>query len=177
MRHPAPQHGLREGAGGRRRRCWREDRLSAALASSPSSPARCSTTWEWPCRTRSRILGRDAPSVTTSASSRTASATFPCTSPGAARRRSTASTTLVPAEQGHRAAVHSARPQGGRHQPHAAQPEVPALRSAAPGSDELPERRKGGIRGLWAGRMQSRGMSLSTAGVDESSGTGGQQAR
>ena len=38
------------------------------------------------------------------------------------------------------------------------------------GSDELPERKKGGIRGLWAGRMQSRGLSLST---DEGSSAAG----
>jgi len=38
------------------------------------------------------------------------------------------------------------------------------------GTNELPERKKGGVRGLWAGRMQSRGLAL--AADDGSSATG-----
>ncbi len=39
------------------------------------------------------------------------------------------------------------------------------------GSDELPERRKGGIRGLWAGRMQSHGMNLTTEDGSSTAGS------
>jgi len=38
------------------------------------------------------------------------------------------------------------------------------------GNDELPERKKGGIRGLWAGRMQTRGFGVS---VDEGGSVSG----
>ncbi|KAI1279282.1 UV radiation resistance-associated protein [Xylaria sp. FL0933] len=43
------------------------------------------------------------------------------------------------------------------------------------GSDEVPERKRGGIRGLWAGRMKGRvGMSSSLASTDDgASSTGG----
>jgi hypothetical protein len=34
------------------------------------------------------------------------------------------------------------------------------------GTDELPERKRGGVRGLWAGRLKGRGVSVGPGGVD-----------
>ncbi|KAI1424499.1 UV radiation resistance-associated protein [Xylaria sp. FL1777] len=46
------------------------------------------------------------------------------------------------------------------------------------GSDEVPERKRGGIRGLWAGRMKGRvGMGSSLASIDDSASSAGGSRR
>ncbi|KAI1496858.1 UV radiation resistance protein and autophagy-related subunit 14-domain-containing protein [Biscogniauxia marginata] len=45
------------------------------------------------------------------------------------------------------------------------------------GSDEVPERKRGGIRGLWTGRMKSRAGGATVAGVDDSASSAGTSRR
>ncbi|KAL2174166.1 UV radiation resistance protein and autophagy-related subunit 14-domain-containing protein [Thermothelomyces heterothallicus CBS 202.75] len=41
------------------------------------------------------------------------------------------------------------------------------------GTDEVPERKKGGVRGLWAGRLKGLGVNVGVAGADDASSLGG----